>query len=71
MAILEQLNLTDAIRPVPASELEARLAKFRQLMDEQNDASIPNGENSYLIQNIYRKKELDKLISERQINIRI
>ena len=36
MAILEQTNLTDAIRPVPASELEARLAKFRQLMDEQN-----------------------------------
>ena len=36
MTNLEQLNLTDAIRPVPASELEARLAKFRQAMDKEN-----------------------------------
>ena len=36
MAILEQINLTDSLRPVPASELEARLAKFRQLMDKEN-----------------------------------
>lgn len=35
MAVLEQTAvLTDAIRPVPASELEARLEKFRRLMDE-------------------------------------
>lgn len=34
MAILEQSAvLTDAIRPVPASELEARLARFRTAMD--------------------------------------
>ena len=33
MAVLEQ---TDAIRPVPASELEARLEKFRRLMDEMH-----------------------------------
>lgn len=37
MAILEQeAVLTDAIRPVPASELEARLLKFRQAMDAQH-----------------------------------
>ncbi len=34
MAILEQASvLTDAIRPVPAKELEQRLEKFRKLMD--------------------------------------
>ncbi len=34
MAILESLStLTDAIRPVPASELEARLSRFRLAMD--------------------------------------
>lgn len=33
MAILEQASvLTDAIRPVPAKELEQRLEKFRKLM---------------------------------------
>ena len=37
MAVLEQTAvLTDAIRPVPASELEARLEKFRRLMDEMH-----------------------------------
>lgn len=37
MAILEQAAvLTDAIRPVPASELEARLAKFREAMDKEH-----------------------------------
>ena len=37
MAVLEQTAvLTDAIRPVPASELEARLEKFCRLMDEMH-----------------------------------
>ena len=37
MAVLEQTAvLTDAIRPVPAGELEARLEKFRHLMDEMH-----------------------------------
>lgn len=37
MAVLEQTAvLTDAIRPVPASELEARLEKFRRMMDEMH-----------------------------------
>jgi len=35
MAILEsQSIMNDSIRPVPASELEARLAKFREKMEE-------------------------------------
>lgn len=43
MAVLEQTAvLTDAIRPVPASELEARLEKFRRLMDEMHQA-VGNG----------------------------
>ena len=37
MAILEQeAVLTEAIRPVPAAELEARLLKFRQAMDAKH-----------------------------------
>lgn len=37
MAILEQASvLTDAIRPVPAKELEQRLEKFRKLMDARH-----------------------------------
>ena len=37
MVVLEQTAvLTDAIRPVPASELEARLEKFHRLMDEMH-----------------------------------
>lgn len=37
MAILEQAAvLTDAIRPVPASELDMRLAKFRQEMNKEH-----------------------------------
>ena len=37
MAILEQETLlTDAIRPVPASELETRLKKFRLAMDKEH-----------------------------------
>ena len=37
MAILEQeAVLTEAIRPVPAAELEARLLKFRQVMDAKH-----------------------------------
>ena len=34
MAVLEQETvLTEALRPVPASELEARLERFRRAMD--------------------------------------
>lgn len=37
MAILEQASvLTDAIRPVPAKELEQRLEKFRKHMDARH-----------------------------------
>lgn len=37
MAILEQASvLTDAIRPVPAKELEQRLEKFQKLMDARH-----------------------------------
>lgn len=37
MAILEQASvLTDAIRPVPAKELDERLERFRKLMDARH-----------------------------------
>ena len=37
MAILEQASvLTDAIRPVPAKELDERLERFRRLMDARH-----------------------------------